>query len=137
LDISQVVSANLKISGQGVDNILCDWDGDGPNEGMDSVNVFLNGNLLGSLTGNSTTLPLTPSLLQQGDFYSATIDFVYDRRTTDRIWLVDTVRLTSSTLTVCTDTASSTPAIVPAPGAMALGSVGIMFIGWLRNRRTI
>lgn len=136
LDITQLISADLTITGQGIDNILCDWDGDGPNEGTDSVQVFLNGNLLGSLNGNVTKLTLTPSLLQQGNFYSATIDFVFDRKTTDKIWPVDTARLCSSLLTVCSDI-PSVPAIVPVPGAMVLGSIGVMFVGWLKNRRSV
>lgn len=137
LDIGQVFSADLTITGQGVDNILCDWDGDGPNEGTDSVKVFMNGTLLGSLTGNVTTFTLVPSLLEQTNFYTATIDFVYDRRTMDKVWPVDTVKLISSTLDVYSDGTSSVPAIVPAPGAMALGSIGVMFVGWLKNRKTI
>jgi hypothetical protein len=136
LDISQVASASLTITGHGIDNILCDWDGDGPNEGTDSVKVFLNGNSLGSLTGDVTILPLPTNLLGQGNSYRATINFVYDRKTTDNIWHVDTVRLCSSTLTVCSNTPSSAP-VVPAPGAMALGSIGVMFVGWLKNRRSI
>jgi hypothetical protein len=135
LDMSQLTYANLTITGRGINNALCDWDGDGPNERKDSVKVFMNGDFLGSLTGDVTTLVLTPAALQQSNFCSATINFVYDCRTTDKCWPVDTVRLCSSTLNICSDVPS--PAVVPAPGAMALGSIGVALVGWIRNRKSI
>jgi hypothetical protein len=136
LDISKLICADLTITGQGISNALCDWNGDSPNEGTDSVKVFMNGDFLGSLTGNVTKLSLTPAALQKSDFCSATINFVYNPGTMDTIWPVDTVRLCSSTLTVCSDVPPTTTT-VPAPGAMALGSIGVALVGWIRNRRAI
>jgi hypothetical protein len=137
LDLMEVTSADLTISGQGIDNILCDWDGDGPNEKTDSVKVYLNDTCIGNITGDVTKLALTKDILEQTNFCSATIRFSFDRNTTDVVWPVDTVRLTSSMLTVSTDGVSSLPTVVPAPGAMAIASIGAMIVGFLRNRKTI
>lgn len=137
VDISRLVCADLTITGRGIDNILCNWDGDGANEATDSVQVIMNGVFIGNLTGNVTTFSLPLDFVGQDNFYSATIDFVYDRKTTDILWPVDSARLISSALTICSDAAPSTPVIVPAPGAMALGSIGIMLVGWVRNRRIL
>jgi hypothetical protein len=131
---SQLLSANLTISGVGIDNVLCDWDGDGPNEQTDFIQVYMNNALLGNLAGNVTTFKLDPASLKSNNDCSATITFVYDRRTTDKIWPVDTAKFCASDLVVSYDSASSTP-VVPVPGAVGLGGIGVAFVGWLRMRK--
>ena len=135
---SQMLSADLTIKGQGIDNVLCDWDGDGPNEQTDSIKVFMNGSLLGYLAGNETTFALDPSALLDENFCSATLTFVSDRRTTDCLLPVDTAMICMSELKVTFDKGSTTPvAVVPAPGAVGLAGIGIAFVGWLRMRKTV
>jgi hypothetical protein len=132
---SQLLSADLTIGGVGIENILCDWDGDGPNEKTDFIQVYMNGGLLGNLAGNSTTFSLDPSFLQGTNACSATLTFVYDRRTTDKVLPIDTAKLCASALSVSYDSASPDPAIVPVPGAVGLAGIGIAFVGWLRSRK--
>jgi hypothetical protein len=134
---SQLLNADLTIKGQGIENILCDWDGDGPNEQTDSIKVFMNGSLLGYLAGDVTTFALDPSSLQGDNLCSATLTFVSDRRTIDCLLPVDSAMLCISELKVTFDKGSPTPvAVVPAPGAVGLAGVGIAFVGWLRTRKT-
>jgi len=136
---SQLLNADLTITGRGIKNVLCDWDGDGPNEQTDSIQVFMNGSLLGYLAGDTTTFALNPSFLQGDNFYSATLTFVSDRRTTDCLLPIDTAMLCISELKVTFDEGSAaTPvAVVPTPGAVGLAGIGIAFVGWLRTRKTV
>jgi len=128
-------TASLTISGTGIDNVLCDWDGDGPNEQTDFVQVYMNGEKLGNLTGNVSTFDLNPLTLEGNNDCSATLTFVYDRRTTDKVWPADMAKFCKSELTIGYDSPAPTPAIVPVPGAMGLGGIGIAIVGWLRMRK--
>jgi hypothetical protein len=133
---SQILSADLTIYGTGINNVLCDWDGDGANEQTDLIQVYMNGSLLGNLSGNATTFSLDKATLQSSNACSATLTFVYDRRTTDKLWPVDSAMLCLSQLAVSYDGTAPIPNIVPVPGAVGLGGLGIAFVGWLRTRKS-
>ena len=138
MGMSQITSASLTIEGFGIDNLFGDWDGDGPREGVDQVSVFLNDQMLGYLQGNSTTFELNQSLLTDPLLACANIEFRYDRRTSDTIWPVDTIRLASSTLQITVDDDIATTAtIVPTPGAVLLCSIGTILVGYLKNRNKV
>lgn len=132
-----ITSASLTIDGWGVDNLLGDWDGDGPNEGIDLVSVYLGSEFLGNLNGNQTTFALDTSKLDYAMLAVAEIQFVYNHSLADIFLPVDAVRLTKSTLSVTADTFLPAPGVVPAPGAVLLGSLGTLVVGYLKRRKSL
>ena len=137
VSLSEVQQATLTIEGYGIDNILGDWDGDGLNEGIDAVAVYMDGLLLGNLQGNVTTFDLDTTALTDPLLTSAKIEFRFDRNSlADMFWQVDTARLTTSKLNLLTDGLASAN-IVPAPGAILLCGLGTLLAGHLKRRNSL